>query len=244
MRSRIVFVLFVLGLLGVAAALAGGQFSEPRSLTAASSPLGTGPKTIGVITTDDVVAGCAPAGTIVDDQPFTPYEGRRGYPPDLPITFGAQAVGAEVPRLAFPTLSVPDVLGLELQATLAQSHDWDTDGVDERGLVQWYGPRPIAPGETADSYFADRGLVIAQDVPHGRDADLVVSELVDTGYQPLTLMIGPHKAAMVHGDPRANGIRVWGLYWSDGARDMVVRSAGPPEELVDIARSLYCTSSP
>ena len=56
--------------------------------------------------------------------------------------------------------------------------------------------------------------------------------------------VGPYDAAVVHDGALPNGARTYHLFWSDGATDFVIAASTQPAEAVDVARSLYCGTSP
>jgi hypothetical protein len=57
--------------------------------------------------------------------------------------------------------------------------------------------------------------------------------------------IGPHDAALVHSDEYTTGRREWTLYWADGPRQWRLGGdIADPNELIHMARSIYCSYTP
>lgn len=78
----------------------------------------------------------------------------------------------------------------------------------------------------------------------GRDASSVKAMLdaVGNGGRSAQVTVGSFDALIVHGDARGEGPpRAYGLYWSDGSRDMSIQAVADSAEVIDFARSLYCT---
>lgn len=94
-----------------------------------------------------------------------------------------------------------------------------------------------ADAETVVDLVSRGGVYVFQQGARGIDAAVVLDTVGSRGGG---LTVGPYMAALVHGDPERNGVRPFGLYWSDGVRNWSVRGGVSGEDLVAFARSLYC----
>jgi hypothetical protein len=136
---------------------------------------------------------------------------------------------------AFPDLLEPNYVpqDLSLQLILLPS-----PGSAASYVQLIYSAEPIGESETDVDFYSERGLIITQGPARGRTA-AVVKDTVGEAAQ--IVQVGPHDAALVHDSPLFNGIRPYHLYWSDGTRDFRAGATTTPAELVDVARSIYCS---
>ena len=187
-------------------------------------------------------SGCGPGLLPSLDPSFTPHEGQSGRPPLGPLL----ADGAQVlPSIAGVRLGgVPAVRPKHyrqpLRLILADAPgDRDQDGAFEHRIRMYHLGAPVDGESTSlTSFLRDGGVMFEQIEAAGRTAQLVIGA-VQPGAAGL-VAVGQHDAALVHGDPDENGTRAYGLYWSDGDRDLSLTGAVQAEELIAFARSLYC----
>lgn len=102
-----------------------------------------------------------------------------------------------------------------------------------------YSAKRISDSDTIEELFNAGGILVVQAVPTGRDGD---SMKENVGKRASLVEVGPYRAALVHAEPWVSGVRAYNLYWSDGKHDWSIQGAtATPEEVIDLARSLYCT---
>lgn len=181
----------------------------------------------------DAATGCGPAqAPKFGDNSFTPYGVRFGYAPRL--TIGQRGQRVEEPgeyRLGehSPLLlsSVPGDRRLRL--AMAGS---------EGDLGLFFSAADVPLDATLEEFWAAGGIVLGQRAAAGHDGQSVLAE---AGARAAEVMLGPHRAALVHADPvDADGTRTYNLYWSDGERDVSLIGNARPETLIEVARALYC----
>jgi hypothetical protein len=211
---------------------------------ASCSALPVGPGGSSALTSAEptlATSGCGPAKlpALPDGfERFTPVEERMSNPPSFPIVRGMTRVSSVDTVSGFdgltPTASPP---GLSLQDVLVSGLGTDADPYL---LVLLYAEKPVGDEETLPEFLGRGGVFVEQKLESemGQAAD-VVAELDD---RAVVVQVGPHEAALVHADPvESNEIRPYQLYWSDGERDWSIGGVVPPEQVIDLARSLYCT---
>jgi hypothetical protein len=182
--------------------------------------------------------GCGPVELPVFEQTFhsfTPVEQRLSGRPYFPIAQGSTRFPSADDVSGFevltPTASPP---GRPLQDVLVSGA-----GTGDVLVTLLYASKPVGDEETLPEFLARDGVVMNEKPVSGIGAaDDVVAEIQDRAF---VVMIGPHEAALVHADPvGSNDVRPYNLYWSDGLRDLSISGVLPPENVIEMARSLYC----
>jgi hypothetical protein len=100
-----------------------------------------------------------------------------------------------------------------------------------------FAPRPIEADTTVVDLYEAGGAILSQQVANAGAANDVVGRVGD--YAAIN-RVGPFDAALVHSSELAKGLRVWSVFWSDGRVDYAVTANMPPEEVLAVARSMYC----
>lgn len=179
-----------------------------------------------------VAPGCGPSdlGVAFDRNPPAPDPRALGF---VEVRLAAGAVVADdfadLGGLGYIPLRPSEPPGRPLQVILLY--------VDAQVLLI-YSVAKLAETDTARTVLIKTGYLLNQAPFQGRDAELVMSVAPSDDY---LVQVGPHPAALVIGTPLGEGISSVGLYWADGPRQWMLR--GDPErleDLVDLARSIYC----
>lgn len=163
---------------------------------------------------------------ISESSEFTPFEARLSFLPEVPINPSGKASldagDAAVPANALDNLSLQLVVG------------------DESTLVgQYFLDRSIEPQMTTSSFLDAGGIQFARGLMPNQDS--FASYLIATaGKRAVPIQIGKYQAALVWADPDINGVRSHNLYWADGAYEYQLIAVRPPEDLVNLGRSLVC----
>jgi hypothetical protein len=120
---------------------------------------------------------------------------------------------------------------------------WSPNGaVPETDLVQVFGTR-AADGLTIEQILNEGDWILGESPARGLDPAEALRDLEKVGKQAraASVQVGRFSATLILQDPSdPAGVRPFGLYWSDGGRDMYIRAAAPSNHLVDFARTFYC----
>jgi hypothetical protein len=177
-------------------------------------------------------AGCGPVSlpSIGPEMTYSPI----GRPPYQPLS-GNSSVEAARARgidLLLP-LHFPNDLRLQL-VDLYQEHP----GKGEVAVT--YAASPLDSTDTYLDLIRNGGFFLSEQFPPSQDATAI--ERQHPG-RVTFVQVGPYLAALIWGDPIADGVRAYGLYWSDGTRGMSIQAGfDTATQLVDVARSIYCAS--
>jgi hypothetical protein len=180
--------------------------------------------------------GCGPAviPRFVDDS-FVPFAERRTQSVWIP-TLGESGeilsgLTAATERVPFRVL-VPKVPTLKMGLVVFRPA--------EDQVALYYASNDLSSTDPLDVFLAGGGLLVAQQpAQKGRDAATVLEFAGDRGTR---VAVGPHDAAVIHGDPGRNGERMYDVYWTDGERFNFAISRDALVA-IDAARSMYCTSA-
>jgi hypothetical protein len=177
--------------------------------------------------------GCGPISLGIAYDPYATPGTQYGWPPELALADLGTVVEdfGDVTARGYRPLRPPDPAARPLRLILVQAE------VDAVALV--YSPVPVAASDTNADLLAKGALVLTQRPFAGQDADFVLRVVPMDDWR---VELGPYPGALVLGSPTAAGIRPFGLYWADGDREWILHGGGParPEDLVDLARSIYC----
>ena len=121
---------------------------------------------------------------------------------------------------------------------------WSDAGqtAETRFLVVW--GLADTQGQSLTDMIASGDWVLSEmPAERGQDAAAVESALDSISrtdhYQRIA--IASYRAVLVHQDAIDDaGNRPYGLYWSDGIRDLSVQVLADPNGLIDFARAFYC----
>jgi len=171
--------------------------------------------------------GCGPSNVDITEPPDSPGWGHAETP-----LLGKQTMVPtfdDLPTDAFRPLRPDEPEGRPLQHILLT-------GTSDILFV--YARHPLDETDTLTDAHAKGAFILAQRPFAGQDADFVLENVWRDSWR---LQVGPHPAALVLGTPITTTIRTYGLYWADGEREWILRGDPvDPEELVDLARSIYC----
>jgi hypothetical protein len=177
--------------------------------------------------------GCGPSSLGISYEAYASPGTQFGWPPDSPVSVFGTVVDdfRDIEVTGYEPLQPSDPGARRLRLILVQPE------VNNVALV--YSRLPIAANDTEAELLAMGALVLNQRPFSGQDGDFVLGIVP---YDDWRVEVGPYSAALVLGSPTAAGIRPFGLYWADGDREWILHGGGParPEDLVDLARSIYC----
>lgn len=187
----------------------------------------------GSIATTAPAEGCGPSSLGISYDPYQSPGVQYGWPPERPLSdFGTVVDHLTDARVVgYEPIEPSDSGERPLRLVLVQA---ETNTV---ALV--YSPVPVATTDTNADLLANGALVLNQRPFAGQDADSVLDAAPRNDWR---VEVGPHPAALIIGSPPAAGIRPIGLYWADEDREWILHGGGlaRPEDLVDLARSIYC----
>lgn len=177
--------------------------------------------------------GCEPSSLgALKDEGFVPIGGQFT-PPEHELARGYDVVAslAQAPVTAYqPILPKAVPGGRSLMLLLANG--------ETQSLFAAYSDKPLQRTDTDTVLMAGRGIAVSEYPFEGQDGPFVL-ERVKRNRWPV--QIGPHPGALVWADEIATGVRPFGVYWADGVRQWIIRgNPVHPDELVDVARSIYC----
>jgi len=191
-----------------------------------------------------MATGCGVAGDVqLPDHAATPIANMRGHPLDLALA--GLVVAPSDPRAGFihPLVPTQPPAGLSLQEALLTP--WGPDGVTSgTALLLIYAPSSVV-GLSSGDILAGGGWIVSESAASGQDALAVQAALDSIGKADhyVHVQVGPHDGLLVHQDARDLGPHpAYALFWSDGARDMVVQADVDTAPVINFARSLYCGS--
>lgn len=189
--------------------------------------------------------GCGVVPQLEDRAEPDPVELRRGPGGPIPPAIGPldRVVPIDQLRSQLPLVAPVNMGGHPAQAAVRKDLNIGGDERIEWVVEVFYGSRPPLADETLHQYIDSGGVYFLQHQSVGRDAEEALRQLADQGRDPLppTVDIGPYTAVAVHADPIIrNDLRPWHLYWSDGESDFSLQGNVPIDQLVAMARALYC----
>jgi hypothetical protein len=179
--------------------------------------------------TTSVAIGCRPSAVgVLHDDGFVPIS-EQFSPPQHPIGAGWVQIGnVSNARVGYvPLLPKVAPAGRTLQFLLASGHS----------VFAAYSHAPATRTLTDAMFMASAGILVLESPDAGQDGRFVLNHLKRNRWP---VAVGPYVGALVWGDEVAEGVRPFGLYWADGVRQWIVRGTGSPDELIDLARSIYC----
>lgn len=227
MVRRMKIVVLIAGLACIASACSAVAMNEATD--AVTGGRGETPVLASQAATTD---GCAPSsmGELTDDG-FVPVAEQRGLI-DHPFGIGAtRLTSIDDPQLAAIDVKAPPNGPSEkpLREVL-----WVPE---ENAVSLVYSPADATVGLSTTEFLRTGGIVLIQLPFAGQDAKTVLSAVTRNVWE---VDVGTHPAALVWGDPVAEDVRPFGLYWADGESQWVLRGAVAPDELINLARSIYC----
>ncbi|MGB8361543.1 MAG: hypothetical protein WCE80_09100 [Acidimicrobiia bacterium] len=175
--------------------------------------------------------GCLPAAeaSIVESQEFTPAEATRGQVVDaLPL----RAENA-------PTIDPP--IGSRVPGDVLDGHplQWATS-VAGGSLYQYFSDLPIDSKTSYDQFMSTGGVQFDREPADGGDfAAYLISNLGD---RVTPIDVGRFRGALVWADPLPSGVRTHNLYWFDGEYNNSLIGDLEPHTIVDLGRSLVCST--
>jgi hypothetical protein len=178
-------------------------------------------------------AGCRPSALTLDEPPYEPVVGHGRADLDRPLGSGREVVDTidEAQIDSYEPLEPPSEIGGRSLQFLAV-----VKGIDMLSMV--YASSKVTPGMTRSELWQRNGIAINQVPAEAEDPAKVALTIPDVSWE---VEIGPHLAALVHGDADASGVRAFNLVWTDGARKWTMYgNPVSPNEMVDLARSIYC----
>ena len=141
---------------------------------------------------------------------------------------------AEAQQL-FPQTVVPTYLpgGRQLQLVLRK----DPPDV---GVVLYFASATLAADDNLYRFLDEGGILV---VEYGSTDFNLSRELSIAGDLGVVVQIGPYPALITHAYTAWPPVPPFHLAWSDGQRDFEVQGGVEhPQDLVDMARSIYCGS--
>ncbi len=185
--------------------------------------------------------GCGALATVAErDSSFTPWEGRFGYAPERPIQRTGALIEADRidDALPFAPPSILPTMPLRAQF-LVDIEDLDGDGKTEPALVRYFSTAAWAKDLTFPEFVVGGGIILRAQLAAGMDAGYIAGAV---GSRATLVDIGPHLGALVHADPISPmGERPYYLTWSDGQRDLQLVALVSAADLVNLARTGYCS---
>ena len=188
-------------------------------------------------------AGCGASAIAPMTDPGTAsITGRRGGGVQAPLS--GLAVTATDPRVAFIQPVMPSAAPVGLPQRLMILAPWSDAGqtAETRLLVVW--GLEDSQGQTLTNIVASGDWVLSEmPADRGQDAAAVESALdsIAKSDHYRRVAVASYTAVLVHQDAMdISGSRPYGLYWSDGIRDLSVQALADPNELIDFARTFYC----
>ncbi len=187
----------------------------------------------------DSLAGCAISAAVItasdSEQPVVGF----GSGEKPPLT--GLAIEASDPRAAFvhPLAESTSPSGLRLQASLLSP--WTAAGATTDTKLLLVYSRLAVAGLNITQIVAGGGWIVAEAPAAGQTATAIEGVLDGMGATDhyAQVVIGPYPGVIVHGD--AAPWRPYTLSWSDGTRDMSVLAIAPANQVIDYARSFYCS---
>lgn len=214
-----------------------------RAWPSGNLPAGAGSTAI-VTPSSQVAAGCGvSARVLVGSANSTPITGARGPSVESPVS--GLAVAPTDSRAAFvhPIDPVEGPNGLPLVASILSP--WTSDGATpDTRLILIYGS--VKPDGLSYRQIINAGdWIVSETPPRGQDSSQVLRALQGIGKPDhgAEVQVGAYSAALVLQDAvGALTQSPFGLYWSDGTRDVEVNAIAPSETVINYARSLYCNT--
>lgn len=190
---------------------------------------------------NSVTTGCGiTAASIVPEDSEPPLV---AYGPAAKPPLTGLSVAVTDPRAAFihPLAPSTSPAGLQLQASLLAP--WTATGAtaDTRLLLVY--SRDSVGGLNIDDIVAGGGWIVTEAPAGGQTAAAIESVLDGMGASAhyASVLVGPNQAVLVHGSAAAGATRPYTLSWSDGTRDISVLATSAANQIIDFARSLYCS---
>ncbi len=245
-RSRTGRRMPLLGVMAVAVvALVGASVLIPRLLPG-PAPAGAGSSaTAATVVSPSVVTapGCGPSAVVAMPADNDPTLRAYGPAAKFPLEgLTVAATDARAQALVHPLVPPAPPTGLALQTTMLAP--WTAAGATaDTKLLLIYGPS-ATNGLAVSDIIGGRGWILAEAPPAGKDAASVRRTLDSLGPGAARayamVQVGPYEAILVLATAPTPIGRPYGLYWSDGTRDLSLQAAAASNQVVDFARSLYC----
>jgi hypothetical protein len=183
-----------------------------------------------------VAEGCGPS-KLAQIGPQEAHFPEWGGPP-LPriAQLGGQTSIAEARADGFDA-RIPSPTRVPIRVTIAVRASSDAEITE---LLSFFADASIEGSTTMADVIGGRGYLLEQRTTTGQDASVVRATL---GGLATTVQVGPHDAAITWAAPLTNGgRRPYGLFWSDSKYDWSLTAGfDSPGDVVDLARSLYCS---
>lgn len=185
--------------------------------------------------------GCGPSSTVtMSDDNKPPITGFRGPSTKGPLTGLAvtwddarvQPISAMSPPTSPPSTT--------LKASLLTA--WADGPTKDTRFVQVFAQGSV-DGLNIWEILDAGGWIVSEGPIGGGNAPSVKAALdaVGNGGQSATVEIGPNQGLLVHQDAVGSlTSRPYGLYWSDGVRDVSIQAETTSDAIVTFARSMYC----
>ncbi len=171
--------------------------------------------------------GCGPSNLDITESPASPGWGRAESP--LLARDTVVPTFEDLPTHAFHPLRPDEPEGRPLQHILL---------IGNSNISLLYAREPLDDADTLIDAYRKGTFGLTQRPFAGQDADFVLENAPRDSWR---VEVGPYPAALVLGTPLTTTIRPYGLYWADGEREWILHGDPvDPEELVDLARSIYC----
>lgn len=167
------------------------------------------------------------------------YSGRTAAVEPPVLSSGTQVASVSDSALAAAGLSLPTYAPMGLPVAAIVSHTGRTVGTesDPSEVRVYYAKGSIGTKDTFLDILSRPGADLAVSQTQGNDAQRVVDTI---GQAATVIEVGPYRAAITHSSTFPNGMRIYGIFWSDGTLDFSVGVNGSAAEAIKTARSMYC----